>query len=464
MTFPYLDALLLVPADSLKTAMDRIQQNAHYTGGSGVVFIVDDKRRLLGALTDGDIRRALLRGLPLSAAVAEAMTTNPIAATRGTTPHQLLRLFNHGVRHIPLLDDERRVVDMVLYSEFAVAPRSRPVVIRAKVPVRVSFAGGGSDFPEHFERYGGAVISATIDRYCHGLLTKRADSRVVLHSYDYGVRVEAEGVEELRYDGTLDLLKAAVKLSKPAFGFELHTWSDVPPGSGLASSAVMTTVVIGLFNELAEERLDEYQISDLAYQVERIELGITGGWQDQYAASFGGLNFIEFTERDVVVHPLRLKERIVNELESNLLLCFTGLTRDSGQVHTVARETPVDPARRDEIRVRTSRLAVDIRDALVRGHLNGFGDLLHQGWLLKKELAPGVTNPLIDRLYEAALAAGAAGGKLLGAGSGGHMLFYCPPLRAVAVRDALRKLGAESLSFNFDFRGMRVWQTTGETA
>jgi len=462
MMFSRLEQLLLDPGDSLKTAMDRIQENALHTDGSGIVFVVDEKRKLLGALTDGDIRRALLRGLPLSAAVAEAMTTNPISATRGTTAHQLLRLFNQGVRHVPLVDDERRVVDLVLYSEFAVAPRSRAVVIRAKAPVRVSFAGGGSDFTEHFERYGGAVISATIDRYCHGVLTKRTDSRVILHSHDYGTRVEVDGLDELRYDGTLDLLKAAVKLLKPTFGFELHTWSDVPPGSGLASSAAMATVVIGLFNELAEERLDEYQISDLAYQVERIELGIAGGWQDQYAASFGGLNFIEFTDKDVVVHPLRLKERIINELESNLVLCFTGLTRDSGQVHEVARRLPVDPARRDQMIVRTSRLAVEIRNTLVRGNLGGFGELLHQGWLLKKELSPGASNPHIDGLYEAALAAGSSGGKLLGAGSGGYMLLYCPPLKAGAVRDVLRQLGIEGLSFNFDFRGMRVWHSTGD--
>lgn len=458
MPFPNLENLFILPTDSLRSAMDRIQENAIRTDGRGIVLVVSETQKLLGVLTDGDIRRGLLRGLSLGDSVSNAMTGDPVTATPETTKHQLLRLFDHGVRHIPIVDYEKHVLDLILYSQFSIGGRREPLVIRAKVPLRVSFAGGGSDFSEHFERNGGAVISATIDRYCHGALAERADQRVILHSYDYNEHVEANSPDELTYDGRLDLLKAVVKLLKPSFGFELYTYSDVPPGSGLGASAAMTVLVITLFNEISEDRLDEYQIADLAYQTERIELGIIGGWQDQYAVSFGGLNFIEFTDKDVMVHPLRLKERVINELESNLLLCFTGNIRKSGDVHATNKELGLRGGALSDIRRKTSRLAIQIKNALVRGNLGEFGQLLHEAWQLKKQLGR-ITNHRVDYLYQQALAAGALGGKLLGAGLEGYILFYCPGLKRHAVKSALECTGTQTTNFNFDFRGIRVWRS-----
>lgn len=459
MPFPELEKLFISPSDTLRLAMDRIQENAVRTDGRGTVLVVDECRKLLGILTDGDIRRALLGGLSLDDVVTKAMTNAPLSATAATTRHQLLRLFDQGVRHIPIVDQEGRVTDFLLYSQFGVAPRNGPVVIRAKAPLRLSFAGGGSDFSEHFEQHGGAVISVTIDRYCHGILVKRADQKIVLNSYDYGYCLEYENLKALTYDGRLDLIKAAIRVLKPSFGFELHTYSDVPPGSGLGASSVIAVVVIGLFNELSEDRMDEHQISEVAYQVERIELGVVGGWQDQYAATFGGLNFIEFSDKDVTVHPLRLKERVVNELENNLLLCFTGLTRESGVVHTTRQEDGLDAGRVKALRHQTSELALKTKNALLRGDLERFGRLLDEAWQLKRQFGSSVTNHGIDGLYDTAMKAGALGGKLLGAGLGGYLLFYCPGITRHKVQKALESSGAETMSFNFDFRGLRVWQS-----
>lgn len=462
MSFPDLESLFVKPTDTLRVAMDRIQTNAIRTDGRGTVLVVSESRRLLGVLTDGDIRRALLRGVTLEDAVSKAMSSSPITATRGATRHQLLRLFDRGIRHLPIVDDDGHVLDLLLYSQLVMTPRTGPVVVRAKVPLRISFAGGGSDFAEHFEQHGGAVVSVTIDRYCHGILIKRNDKKIILHSYDYGLRVEADDPSELRYDGQLDLLKAVVKVLKPSYGFELYTYSDVLPGSGLGASAVMSVAVIGLFNELGENRMDEYQISDLAYQVERIELGIIGGWQDQYAASFGGFNFIEFGDKDIVVHPLRLKERVIDELESNLLLCFTGTTRNSGDVHVLNHSEADSTVDIMDARYQTSQVALRIKNALMRGSLDQFGRLLDEAWRLKRQFGPSITNSQIDTLYEAALGAGALGGKLLGAGCGGHILFYCPGLKRQAVREALERMGCQTMHFNFDFRGVRVWHSTLE--
>lgn len=463
MPFPDLEYLFVGPSDSLRVAMDRIQTNAIRTDARGAVLVVNESRRLLGVLTDGDIRRALLHGLSLDDAVFQAMTSTPVTAKPETTRHQLLRLFEQGVRHIPIVDDGGRVLDLVLYSQFTVASRNGPVVVCAKAPLRLSFAGGGSDFGEHFEYHGGAVISITIDRYCHGMLVKRYDQRIVLHSYDYNSRVEFENLDALTYDGHLDLIKATVKLLKPTFGFELYTYSDVPPGSGLGASSMISVVVIGLFNELSEDRMDEYQISDLAYQAERIELGVIGGWQDQYAGSFGGLNFIEFSNKDVIVHPLRINDRVINELENNLLLCFTGITRKSGEVHAALREPSASDAQISEIRKKTGQLALQVKNALARGDLELFGRLLDEAWHLKKQLGPHVTNGRIEHLYEQARKAGALGGKLLGAGEGGYLLFYCPGMKRHHVKVALANLGVETINFNFDFRGLRVWQAMSDS-
>lgn len=460
MTFPDLESLFVKPTDTLRVAMDRIQANAIRTDGRGTVLVVNESRRLLGVLTDGDIRRALLQGLTLEDAVSKAMSSSPITAKPGATRHQLLRLFDRGIRHLPIVDEEGHVLDLLLYSQLVVTPRNGPVVVRAKVPLRISFAGGGSDFAEHFEQHGGSVISVTIDRYCHGILIKRDDKKIVLHSYDYGLRVDADDPSGLRYDGKLDLIKAIVKILKPSYGFELYTYSDVPPGSGLGASAVMAVAVIGLFNELGENRMDEYQISDLAYQVERIELGITGGWQDQYAASFGGFNFIEFGDKDIVVHPLRLKERVIDELESNLLLCFTGTTRNSGDIHALNRNEAGPTSGVMEARYQASQVALRIKNALMRGSLDQFGRLLEEAWRLKRQFGPAITSGRVEEIYEGALRAGALGGKLLGAGCGGHILFYCPGVKRQAVREALERMGCQTLHFNFDFRGARVWHST----
>lgn len=462
MPFPDLDSLCVGPNDPLRTAMDRLQANAIRTDGRGTVLVVDEARRLVGVLTDGDVRRALLKGMTLEDPTAKAMSSCPITAKPDATRHQLLRLFDRGIRHIPIVDGEGRILDLLLYSQLMLPPRNGPVVVRAKVPLRISFAGGGSDFAEHFEQHGGAVVSVTIDRYCHGLLVKREDQRVVLHSYDYGERIDVEDLSRLRYDGKLDLIKAAAKVLRPPYGFELYTYSDVPPGSGLGASAVMSVAVISLFNELSDNRMDEYQISDLAYQVERIELGIAGGWQDQYAASFGGFNYIEFGDKDILVHPLRLKERVIDELESNLLLCFTGMTRSSGDVHAANHGASGDPHRLEEARHQAGQLALRTKNALMRGNLEQFGQLLDEAWRLKRQYGPRITTPRVDEFYARALAAGALGGKLLGAGAGGHLLVYCPGLKRQAVKEALEAMGGRTVNFNFDFRGARVWRSTAE--
>jgi D-glycero-alpha-D-manno-heptose-7-phosphate kinase len=449
-----LDLFLVSIEGTLGDAMLSINQTAAHAHGRGIALIVGSDRELAGVLTDGDIRRALLNGSTAKTAVREVMVRRPITAAPDTARHLLLRLFDRGVRQIPLVDDSGRIVDLLLYEDFVASTAAREGLLRAKAPARISFAGGGTDFTENFENARAAVISATIDSYCFATLGRRSDRRIVLESSDFVKRIEVASVDELAYDGDLDLLKAAVRLVHPDYGFDLFTSSEVPPGSGLGSSSAMAVAVIGILYHACHGYLDEYHVADLAYQAERVELRIRGGWQDQYAASFGGLNLIEFRHDDVVVHPLQLAERTLHELESNLILCFTGRTRDSGRVHAA-----IESDERDRHSQKQLELVDATKRALLKGRLDEFGGLLHEAWLAKRATSKAVSTERIDELYAIARTHGALGGKLLGAGGGGYFLLYCEPTRRIEVKRALEEMGAQTTSFKLEPRGLRIWRS-----
>jgi D-glycero-alpha-D-manno-heptose-7-phosphate kinase len=274
------------------------------------------------------------------------------------------------------------------------------------------------------------------------------------------------GVDDLiQFDGRLDLVKAAVrKFGKGSRrGFDLFLHSNVPPGSGLGSSSSTMVTLIGLLREYHSLTLSDYDVAHLAYVLERHELGLKGGMQDQYAATFGGFNFIEFWSDGVIVNPLRISASTVNELEMNLLLAYTGQTRLSDNI---IRDQTARFEHRDEDALAGLRmqkeLAVEMKNALLQRKLSTFGELLGQAWEYKKKMSPRVTNPFIDEAYELAIRHGAIGGKVTGAGGGGHMLFYCPFEKKHKVADELTRLGATTTPFSFDLRGLRSWRSSGE--
>jgi D-glycero-alpha-D-manno-heptose-7-phosphate kinase len=336
---------------------------------------------------------------------------------------------------------------------------------RAKAPLRVSFAGGGTDVPPFPEREGGCVLSATINRHAFGTLTPRDDQQIVIESLDFGLAVKYGLGKPMAIDGELDLVKAPIlKLASPeASGFDLFLYSSALPGTGLGSSSCMMVTMIGLLKEFYGLPLAEYEVAQLAYQVERVELGMEGGLQDQYASTFGGFNFIEFDRDRVIVNPLKIKWDTINELEHNLLLCFTGASRTSDRIiaDQVARFEGGQEASLDGLR-RQKELAVEMKNALLRGQLGDFADLLGTAWEQKKRLSPKISTPLIDEAYEEAVRHGARAGKVMGAGGGGHMLFYCDCRKQHRVVEALEKMGITVSEFAFDFQGLRTWRSNGD--
>ncbi len=428
--------------------------------GMGIALLTDDQGHLAGLVTDGDIRRALLAGSGLQSPIAPLMKRDPVFLRVGFSDNQALRLFSNIIRHIPVLDEQNRVVDILLYSKFcdSLAPR-QSVTVRAKAPMRVSFAGGGTDVSPYIGSSGGVVLSATINRYCHGTLKKRSDSRIVLRSLDYNCEASYDNLSSVKYDGVLDLVKAVIRLMNPLFGFELELVSDSLPGSGLGGSAAVASVTAGLLNYFREDRLDDYQLADIAYQAERVELKVAGGWQDQYACVFGGFNYIEFKTEGVVVHPLRINEDVLNELEASLVFCNTRITRDSHTIHKAQFESiKQNSSQVKEALDQTREFAVEMKNLLLRGDLVSFGKMLHQAWLVKKQFESTISNNTIEEIYDLGLKCGALGGKVLGAGGGGYIVFFCPPSRKNNFVSALRQMNVEVENVIFDFRGLRSWK------
>ena len=335
------------------------------------------------------------------------------------------------------------------------------MIIRTKAPLRISFAGGGTDVPPFPEREGGCVLNATINNYAWGSLRPRTDDQIRVESLDIGVSLSCTVESDMAFDGQLDLVKGAIRRlgALNSHGFEMFLHSDAPPGSGLGSSSALMVALVGLVKEFRNLSLNEYEIAALAYEIERNDLGIPGGLQDHYAAAFGGFNFIEFTKDHVVVNPLRISQQVVNELEHNLLLCFTGTTRQSNHIiEDQTRRYEHDEERTVQALRHQKELAVEMKNALLHVRLNDFGDLLHSAWESKKKFSPKISSSSIDEMYQEARKHGALGGKMTGAGGGGYMLFYCDFEKKHKVAEALCRLGATPTKLAFDNHGLQTWR------
>jgi D-glycero-alpha-D-manno-heptose-7-phosphate kinase len=300
--------------------------------------------------------------------------------------------------------------------------------------------------------------------FAYATLRPRADQKLAINSLDYDVVADYHlGSKKLAYDGELDIVKAVANNFRPSKGFDLFIHSDAPPGSGLGSSSTMTVALVGVLKEWLRVPMTDYEVAELTYRIERVELKLAGGRQDQYAATFGGFNFIEFFDRVTVVNPLRIKPATARELEYNLLLCFTGSTRESAGI--VVDQTRAYVARKKRVvdaLDRMKELAVEMKTCLLRDRLDDFGHLLHVAWQEKTRLSEKITNTRIDELYAEARKGGVLGGKILGAGGGGYLLLYCPFHVKHKVAARLEKAGGQIVPFSFYEEGLTVWTVAGK--
>ncbi|MFC1951008.1 GHMP kinase [Chloroflexota bacterium] len=333
------------------------------------------------------------------------------------------------------------------------------MTVRCKAPLRISFGGGGTDVSPYIEDKGGAVLNATIKQYAYCTISKREDKSVVIKSLDYDRLIKYDIDQDIRYDGQLDLVKATLKVMDVKDGVNIFLHCDAPPGSGLGTSSSLVVSIIGAIRQMLRLPLTEYDIAEYAYHIERNELGIAGGKQDQYAASFGNFNFIEFTRDMTIVNPLRINQDIIDELEYRLMLCYTGKTRLSAgiindQIHSYIKsnKTVVDALDYSK------KLATDMKRAILLGKIDDFGQLLNEAWTAKQKYSKKMTDNGIDKLYDTARKTGAIGGKLLGAGGGGYLLLLCDFDKRHVVAEELEKRGGKVTNVTFDYRGMSSWE------
>jgi D-glycero-alpha-D-manno-heptose-7-phosphate kinase len=333
------------------------------------------------------------------------------------------------------------------------------MIIRSKAPLRVSFGGGGTDVSPYPEERGGATLSTTIDKYAYCTLATRSDDLINVQSLDYDIIARYHANEDFQYGGKLDLVKAAIKVMKIKGGFDLFLHSDAPPGCGLGTSSTVVVALVGALRRWLNLPLTNYDIAELAHHIERVELGMKGGRQDQYAASFGGFNFIEFLGDKTIVNPLRIEREVLNELEYRLMLCYTGKTRLSAGIID-DQVSSYQQKKEDVVRAldETKELAVAMKNALLLRQIDEFGSLLHQAWCSKKKFSTKITDPHIDELYEVARQSGAIGGKLLGAGGGGYLLLLCEFDKWHTVAEKLEQLGGKVVNFAFEFNGLQTWE------
>jgi D-glycero-alpha-D-manno-heptose-7-phosphate kinase len=338
------------------------------------------------------------------------------------------------------------------------------MIYRSKAPLRIGLAGGGTDVSPYCDLYGGAILNATVSLYAYANIEPIEENAIILHAVDRKEEERFEWTDQLPVNGKLDLLKGVYnsvqkKYGVPLSGFRLSTSVDAPAGSGLGTSSTLVVAVIGAFAEMLRLPLGEYDIAHLAYEIERNELNMAGGRQDQYAATFGGVNFMEFFAGDkVIVNPLRIKQQYLFELENNLLLYYTSTSRESAKI--IEKQKLNVKEKKDksiEAMHQLKQQAQMMKEALLKGRVHEIGDILDFGFRQKKEMAEGISNPLMEDIYSAAKSAGATGGKISGAGGGGFMIFYCPGNTKYAVMEALGNFGGQCRNYQFVDHGLTTW-------
>ena len=340
------------------------------------------------------------------------------------------------------------------------------MIIRSKAPLRLGLAGGGSDVAPYSDLFGGCILNATINLYAHCTIIERNDGIIRIEASDLDQVAEYQSSDRLPLDNKLDLHKGVYNriindfFPQTSLSFTLHTYSDAPPGSGLGSSSTMVVAIVKAFAEWLNIPMGEYDIAHLAYDIERNDLGLSGGKQDQYAATFGGFNFMEFFKDDrTIVNPLRVKQWIIDELEESLILYYLGVSRSSAQIiDEQKKNTSSGNQVAIEAMHRIKQSAVVMKEAILKGDIDTFARIMGAAWEDKKKMATAITNPLIEDAFDVALKAGAITGKISGAGGGGFIFFVVKPEKKMSVIKKLKETNGQVVDFHFTKGGCHGWR------
>ncbi len=338
------------------------------------------------------------------------------------------------------------------------------MIYRSKAPLRIGLAGGGTDVSPYSDNYGGAILNATISLSAYASIEPLQNNQIIIEALDRKELQEFDISDSLPINKELDLLKGVYNRIQKDFpfshtGFRLSTFVDAPAGSGLGTSSTLVVAILGAFAEMLKLPLGDYDIAHLAYSIEREDLLLAGGKQDQYAATFGGVNFMEFYGGDkVIVNPLRIRPEYMHELGNNLVLYFTATSRESAAIIKEQVKNVNDKNEKSiEAMHQLKEQSRMMKEALLKGRLHEFGEILDFGFQQKRRMADNISNSSIEEIYEAAKKAGATGGKISGAGGGGFMIFYCPGNTRFKVIETLNTFGGEIKNYLFTKYGLTTW-------
>lgn len=339
------------------------------------------------------------------------------------------------------------------------------MIIRSKAPLRLGLAGGGSDVSPYSDIYGGLVLNATINLYAYCTIEETDDGKIHIYAYDAEYDEVFDSVKALDIDGKAILIKGVYNrvvkdYDLPPLSFKITTYNDAPAGSGLGTSSTMVVCILKAFIEWLGLPLGDYELARLAYEIERKDLRLSGGKQDQYAAAFGGFNYMEFLKDDmVIVNPLKIKRWIVDELESSILLYFTGASRSSAAIIDEQKKS-TSQGENNAVKAmhQIKQSTIDMKLAILKGDINSFANIVKEGWENKKCMANHITNPMIEEAMDAAISHGAKAGKVSGAGGGGFIMFVVDSVRKKEVEAALKVLGGFVMPFTFSEGGAHGWK------
>ena len=446
-----MDKYIINKNASIRDALKKIDNNLH-----GLIFTTNKSHAVVGLATDGDIRRALISGITLDDKISTCSNHEFLFFNVNAPREILIKKLDSHIHFIPLLDDSNQLHSIVTKNNLPLRLEGE-VYIRSRAPVRLSFGGGGSDLTQYFSKGKGAVINTAVSIYSHASMRIRADKEINIRSLDLKAVLKGKDLQSVcSQKSKLGLIQSLLTIIKPDYGFDLDIHSDFRVGSGLGGSATISAAILGCFNTQRKDQWNLHELAEIAFQAERLHFGVAGGWQDQYATVFGGFNFIEFTNDQNIVNPIKLPTESLLELEESLILCDTGITHDSGKIHHAQKSNMMSDRIQNKVKENVE-LTYEIKNYLLRGDFDDFGRSLDKAWKLKRSLSSKISTKTIDTIYDGAIEAGALGGKLLGAGGGGFFIFYVSPFNKHKILSYLTAQGLTIKPFRFEPEGLQVW-------
>lgn len=444
----------------IKKILSQFNLTAPFTNGKGFGLIVNTKGKCVGTISDGDIRRSLSKTHSINDSIKNISNKKFVYVRENESNNKILRIFEKAIKNknnpliFPVLNSKKQIVDIINYEDFLINKNS-PNLVKVKVPIRISFSGGGTDFSDYINNNKTYILSSTIDKSIFVAAKRRKDQKITITNNFSKKKYKNFGSYKKK-----DLISNIINFIKPSLGFDMIIKSDFEPGTGLGGSSALTLAVLVCLKRLQNESIsDQYNLINTAYKIERLVSKLSGGWQDYYSCYMGGFNWIEMDKSDNLVSAIKLNKKTILDLESNLLLFRFGKNRSSNQIQKknlyYFKKNKNKVSKLYRLFKKNSLL---MKKYLLLNNLNQFSKLLDYSWELKKQITPFSTNSKIENIYNKLKKLGMLGGKILGAGNSGYLLVYSNINFQNRIIKFMKKMKFKQSLFNFTSSGLETWE------